>query len=70
MVAESEINPDETLVRDDEDLSKEIVDHLGSLLLKLDCIFIVPSRCLDEIVGELQFITCSASAPVIKKKCL
>jgi len=44
-------------------------NELGSLLLKIDCIFNVPRRCIDEIVEELQFITCSASAPVIKKYC-
>ncbi|KAF3841505.1 hypothetical protein F7725_007367, partial [Dissostichus mawsoni] len=49
-----------------EDLAKVIVRELGSLLLKLDCIFNVPGRCIDDIVEELQFITCSASAPVIK----
>lgn len=64
LVDESEVTSDETL--EGEDLVKVIVDQLGSLLLKLDCIFNVPSRCIDEIVEELQFITCSASAPVIK----
>ena len=54
------------LVDEGEDLVTVIVDELGSLLLKLDCIFNVPSRCIDGIVGELQFITCSASAPVTK----
>ena len=43
-----------------------LVDVLGAFLLKLDCIFNVPSRCIDEIIGELQFITSSVSAPVIK----
>lgn len=42
-----------------------IVEQLGSLLLKLD-IFNVPSRCVDEIVEELQFIVGSASASVIQ----
>ena len=63
---ESEGNSDETFVQEGEDLVQVIVDELGSLLLKLDCIFNVPTRCIDEIVEELQFITCSASAPVIK----
>ncbi len=43
-----------------------IVDQLASLLIKLGCIFNVPSKCIDEIVDELQFITCTASEPVIK----
>ena len=63
---ESEVTSDETFVQEGEDLVQVIVDELGSLLLKLDCIFNVPRRCIDEIVEELQFITCSASAPVIK----
>ncbi len=66
LVDESDVTSDETLVREDEDLGKVIVDHLGSLLNKLDCIFNVPSRCIDEIVEELQFISCSASTPIIK----
>lgn len=45
---------------------KVVVDELASLLLKLECIFNVPSRCIDEIIGELQFISSSASAPVLK----
>lgn len=65
-VDESDVTSDETLGEEGEDLSKVIANHLGSLLLKLDCIFNVPSRCIDEIVEELQFITRSASAPVIK----
>lgn len=66
LLDESEATSDEVLVEEGEDLVKVIVDQLGSLLLKLDCIFNVPSRCIDEIVEELQFITCSASAPVIQ----
>lgn len=65
-VDESDVTSDETLSEEGEDLSKVITNHLGSLSLKLDCIFNVPSRCIDEIVEELQFITRSASAPVIK----
>lgn len=63
---ESDISSDETLVNEGEDLGKVIVNHLASLLLKLNCIFNVPTRCIDEIVEELKFITCSASSPVIK----
>lgn len=47
------ISSNETLVGEGEDLAKVIVDELGSLLLKLDCIFNVPSRCIDEIIGKL-----------------
>ncbi|XP_048836073.1 uncharacterized protein LOC125711317 isoform X1 [Brienomyrus brachyistius] len=66
LVDESDATSVETLVKQGEDLGIIIVDKIGSLLLKLDCIFNVPSRCIDEIVEELQFITCSASAPVIR----
>ena len=31
-------------------------------MLKLECIFNVPNRCIDEVVGELH----SASTPIIK----
>ncbi len=55
-----------TLVKEGEDLCEVIVDQLASLLIKLGCIFNVPSKCIDEIVDELQFITCTASEPVIK----
>lgn len=65
-VNESEVDSEETLVKDGEDLVQVIVEQLGAFLLKLDCIFNVTSRCIDEIVEELQFITHSASAPVIK----
>lgn len=66
LVEEREVTSNETLVREDDDLVKVIVDKLGSLLLKLECIFNVPSRCIDDIAEELQFITCSASSPIIK----
>lgn len=66
LLDDSEFQPDEVRVSEDEDLDQVNVDKLGSLLLKLDCIFNVPNRCIDEIVEELQFITRSASAPIIK----
>jgi len=66
LIDDSEVTSDETLVTEGQDLVQVIVDHLCSLLLKLDCIFNVPSRCIDDIVEELQFITCTASAPVIR----
>lgn len=40
---ESEVNSDETFVQEDEDLVQVIVDELGSLLVKLECIFNVPT---------------------------
>lgn len=46
-----------------EHLVKVIVEQLGSLLY---CIFNVPSRYVNAIVEELQFIVGSASASVIQ----
>lgn len=56
LVDESYVSSVGTLVGEGEDLVKVIVGELGLLLLKLDCIFNVPSRCIDEIIGELQII--------------
>lgn len=66
-----------TLSNENEDVSSDtvveegdsveaIIDHLSAFLLKLDCIHNIPSRCIDDIVEELQFINSSASLPVIK----
>lgn len=57
-VEESEVTFDEGILNEGEDLVE--------VILKLECIFNVPSRCVDEIVEELQFIVGSASASVIK----
>ncbi|XP_049330682.1 uncharacterized protein LOC111195788 isoform X1 [Astyanax mexicanus] len=65
LLEESEVASEKPLVSESEDVGKVIVDQLCSLFLKLDCIFNVPSRCIDEIVDELRFITCTASAPVV-----
>lgn len=51
---------------EDEDLSETIVKRLGLLLLKLECIYNVSNTCIDEVVEELNFLTSSASGPVIK----
>lgn len=48
------------------DSVEAIIDHLSAFLLNLDCIHNIPSRCIDDIVEELQFISSSASLPVIK----
>lgn len=66
LLNESDVSFDDAPVEEGEDLGEVIVDQLGSLLLKLGSIFNVPSKCIDEIVGEIQFITCTTSAPVIK----
>ncbi|XP_058637761.1 uncharacterized protein LOC131543945 [Onychostoma macrolepis] len=46
--------------------SKEIIRTIGSLLLKLESVYNVSSKCIDELVEELNFI-CTASAPVIQQ---
>lgn len=43
-----------------------IEKSLAHLLLKLESIFNVPNRCIDEVVEELHFISHSASAPIMK----
>lgn len=55
----------ETVVEEGDSV-KAIIDHLSALLLKLDCIHNIPSKCIDDIVEEIQFISSSASLPVIK----
>lgn len=62
---ESENYCDSILV-EDKDLNKTIIKRLGLLLLKLECIFNVSNTCIDELVEELNFLTSSASGPVIK----
>jgi len=44
----------------------EIKLKLGHLLLKLQSIYNVPSKCINELVAELQFISSSLSGPGIK----
>ncbi len=60
------MSSDETLVKEGEDLGKAIFYELFSLLLKLDCIFNVPSRCINEIVEEFQFILVQHLHPLSK----
>ena len=48
------------------ELSKLIEKSLSHLMLKLDCIFNVPNRCIDKVVEELHFISHSALTPIIK----
>lgn len=65
---------------DDEDIecgegydeeSKELPDtieaNLAHLFLKLESTFNVPKQCINEMVEELNFISSSASGPVMKE---
>ena len=55
------------LIEEDKDLSQIIKEKFGSLFLKLESTFNVSNKCIDEIVNELQFISCTASVPVIRE---
>ena len=55
------------LIEKDKDLSRIIKEKFGSLFLKLESTFNVSNKCIDEIVNELQFISCTASVPVIRE---
>lgn len=46
------------------DISNEIYQRIGSLLLKLESVHNVSGKCIDDLVEELHFIY-TASAPVI-----
>lgn len=48
------------------ELPNLIEKHVAHLLLKLESIFSVPQRCIDELVEELHFISSSASGPILK----
>lgn len=51
-----------------EELKEDEIElKLGHLLLKLQSIYNVPSKCINEVVAELQFISSSLSGPGIKK---
>ncbi len=50
-----------------KELPNLIEANLAHLFLKLQSIFNVPNRCIDEVVEELNFISGSASGPIMKK---
>lgn len=45
------------------DASEEIIRTIGSLLLKLESVYIVSCKCNDELVEELNFICTSSCFP-------
>lgn len=49
-----------------QELSQDIKEKFGHLFLKLESMFNVPNKCIDEIVDELQFISTSASGPLLR----
>ncbi|MED6282406.1 hypothetical protein CHARACLAT_031799 [Characodon lateralis] len=50
----------------ERDTSGEIVKAVGSLLLKLESIYNVSCKCVDDLVEQLQFI-CTSSTESISK---
>ncbi len=56
-------DPKDEEMRELPDLIEKNVAHL---LLKVESIFNVPQRCIDELVEELHFISSSASGPILK----
>ena len=61
LVLESDGHVDTTLELDcGRDTSGEIEKNIGSLLLKLESIYNVSGKCVDDLVEQLQFI-CTAS---------
>ncbi len=55
---------DDTSINPPVDISNEIHQRIGSLLLKLESVHNVSGKCIDDLVEELHFIY-TASAPVI-----
>ncbi len=50
----------------ESDTSSEIVRNIGSILLKLESIYNVSGKCIDDLVEQLQFI-CTSSTQYIPK---
>lgn len=57
----------ESVVEEEHDFIQIVNNKLGCLFLKLESVLNVSNRCIDEIVDELQFISSTASRPVIKQ---
>jgi len=55
------------VLEEDEDFNKIITNRVGLLLLKMENIFNVSNSCINELVEEFNFLTASASGPVIKE---
>lgn len=51
---------------DIKDLPNLLEKRLALLFLKLEIIFNVSNRCIDDVIEELHFISHSASGPIIK----
>lgn len=50
----------------ENDISSEIEKNIGSLLLKLESVYNVSGKCVDDLVEQLQFI-CTSSTQSIPK---
>lgn len=51
----------------DKELPDLIESSIAHLMLKLESIFNIPGRCIDELVEELHFVSYSASGPILKE---
>lgn len=60
-----ESNLCEPFVEEEQDFVR-IINYFF-LFLKLESVFNLSNKCIDEIIDELQFITSTASSPVIKQ---
>lgn len=49
-----------------QELSQDVKKKFGHLFVKLESMFNVPNKCIDEIVDELQFISTSTSGPPLR----
>lgn len=49
---------------EDNNLSHVIKQKFGSFSLTLESSINVPNKCIDEIVNELQFISCTVSESI------
>ena len=63
---EFSITDDGNYYEDVRDLPNLIERRLALLFLKLESIFNVSNRCIDQVIEELHFISHSASGPIIK----
>lgn len=50
----------------EKDPGQSVVEHIASLFLKLESVYNVSSRCMDQLVEELHFVSQTASISVIR----
>lgn len=60
----SDCDDSDTSINPPVDISKEIHQRIGSLLLKLESVHNISGKCINDLVEELYYIY-TAYAPVI-----